>query len=299
MSKKPKAESKRQRAHRKAKLFFVPHRHNEYRPHASRSAVLLVAFLFLFAAPLLQNLVQTGSVLGRSSQISAQALLDATNGARDKQGIAGLVANQQLGAAAQLKAQDMLENQYWAHVSNKGTEPWHWVEESGYKYAVAGENLAKNFSTADAVVTAWMSSPEHRKNMLDTAYNDVGFAIAEGELQGRPATIVVAMYGAEQAAFGEAVVQAFSQPAMLTAHQGPLSFAARVGIGLHSLTPTALASIFLLGVLSIVSLLAHAYRKKLPLPIRQSWRKHHGVYKAVAALGMAVFIILLYSGGQL
>lgn len=144
-----------------------------------------------------------------------------------------------------------------------------------------------------------MNSPEHRKNVLDNRYKDVGFAIVSGTLHEKPATIVVALYGTEQADLSAIAANTISQPAVLAAQHSSLSLAARMGVGLQSLTPTALASVLLLLLVSVVSLMAHTYRRKLPLPIRQSWRKHHGLYKAMAAVGMAAIIVLLYGGGQI
>lgn len=260
---------------------------------------MLVLFLFIFAAPLLQNLVQTGGVLGRTADISAETLVASTNKTRAQHDRPALTVNDKLTDAAEQKARDMLEHQYWAHTSDEGVDPWYWVKQSGYEYAVAGENLAKDFSTADAVVTAWMNSPEHRKNVLDERYHDVGVAVVDGKFQGKTATIVVALYGAERTSLSAAAAQALSQPAMLAAQHGSLSVMARMGVGLQSLTPTALASLIILLILSVVSLIAHAYRAKLPLSIRQSWRKHHGLYKAVLSVGMAGLIILLFGGGQI
>ena len=55
-----------------------------------------------------------------------------------------LAKSDMLQEAAEKKAQDMIENNYFAHTSPQGKTPWHWVEESGYDYRYAGENLAIN-----------------------------------------------------------------------------------------------------------------------------------------------------------
>src|SRR5690606_39542643 len=68
--------------------------------------------------------------------------------------------------------------------SDLGTKPWHWLIEAEYGYTKAGENLAKNFYTAEAVTAAWMDSPDHRKNILEPDYTEVGFAVVSGELKG-------------------------------------------------------------------------------------------------------------------
>jgi hypothetical protein len=67
---------------------------------------------------------------------------------------------------------------------------------SGYQYTAAGENLAKDFNMSAGVVAGWMASPLHKDNILNTMYNDVGYAVVNGVLQGSETTLVVAMYGA-------------------------------------------------------------------------------------------------------
>ena len=159
----------------------------------------------------------------------------------------------------------------------------------------AGENLAKGFHSSAGVVTAWMNSPEHRQNVLDGNYTDVGFAVQTGEFQGKKTTLVVALYGepttsAVQASAGRQVV--------LAAHDDPLSPIARLGVGLQSMTPALLGSLVLLVIAGGVALSAHAYRNKLPREWRLSWKKHHGLYKAVGMASLAVVLLALYGGGQ-
>jgi hypothetical protein len=264
-----------------------------------RSSAVLGIFLVALALPLMQNLFQTGSILGRTADISPESLLVATNQERVSHQKRELTLSDKLTQAAHLKAEDMLEKQYWSHTSPDGTEPWHWFDSAEYRYEVAGENLAKNFATDDAVLAAWMNSEEHRKNVLDSRFREVGFAVERGELERRPVTIIVALYGAEAPSFSEAAAQTASRPALLAASHEALGPAARLDIGWQSLTPTALISLLLLlGVVGF-SIVAHAYRSKLPQSIKSSWRKHHGMYKALLALGLGLLLILLFSGGQI
>jgi hypothetical protein len=71
------------------------------------------------------------------------------------------------------------------------------MTNAGYQYQAAGENLAYGFESAPAVLNAWMHSTEHRNNLLDTNFSEVGFGVAQaGNYQGKgPETIVVALYG--------------------------------------------------------------------------------------------------------
>ncbi|MFS8119533.1 MAG: CAP domain-containing protein, partial [Microcoleus sp.] len=51
------------------------------------------------------------------------------------------------------------------HVSPTGVQPWVWINDTGYNYDTAGENLAKNYPSTQATVDAWMASPVHRANI--------------------------------------------------------------------------------------------------------------------------------------
>ena len=192
----------------------------------------------------------------------------------------------------------MLFRGYWDHVSPEGVEPWEWIEGAGYSYQQAGENLAKNFSTAGATITAWMNSEPHRDNVLNSEFRDVGFATVYGDIAGEPSTITVAMYAlpAEQpqvaAATGSNVLPTIAEGASLAP-------ATRMGVALQSLTPAAIISLALLLVAVTVAVTSHFHRSKLPKKRRESWYKNHGAVKASGLLSIAAFIVLLYGGGQI
>lgn len=134
-------------------------------------------------------------VLGYASNIVVKDLLYYTNKDREGANLPDLRLNAKLTAAAELKARDMFENGYWAHVSPSGTEPWDFIIGENYDYIYAGENLAKNFSTSKEVVQAWYSSESHRSNLLSANYDEIGFAVVNGVLNGYETTVVVQMFG--------------------------------------------------------------------------------------------------------
>lgn len=195
-----------------------------------------------------------------------------------------------------MKVRDMFEQQYWAHVAPNGSTPWSWFSKAGYDYAFAGENLAKNFTTTGAAMTAWMASPAHRDNILNTNYTDVGFAVMDGVLNGRNTTLVVALYAQP----AESVAGATLVKDTAAALQNPnIGFIAQFGVALQSMTPAVLGSTVLLFIVAIIALTAHTYRRQLPVAVRRSWRYHHGLYKAVGLTSMIVAVVTLYSGGQI
>jgi uncharacterized protein YkwD len=135
-------------------------------------------------------------VLGASEDYSLATLLQETNSYRNQDKENPLRINSELDQAAQTKAQDMVNKNYWSHTSPSGQTPWNFIVNSGYEYQKAGENLAYGFSSAQDVVKAWMNSPDHRANVLNNDYEDVGFGVAQSKnyLGTGPKTIVVAEY---------------------------------------------------------------------------------------------------------
>lgn len=134
-------------------------------------------------------------VLGYASDINVSDLLKYTNKKREENGVSDLRLNPKLSAAAEKKAQDMFKDGYWAHVAPDGAEPWDFILSEGYDYIYAGENLAKNFSTSKEVVEAWFKSPTHKSNLIGANYDEVGFAVVNGVMNGYETTLVVQMFG--------------------------------------------------------------------------------------------------------
>ena len=287
----------------KTALAFVPKKENQYRPHLIRRYGLLLIISVAIALQFGYNFTKTGSVLGRVVNITPAGLLAATNDQRADEGLPSLRKSEHLSQAAMLKANDIIQNQYWGHTSPSGVEPWQWIQKTNYTYSEAGENLARDFSTADGTVAGWMASEKHRDNMLKPSYSDVGFAVTTGELNGKPTTIVVALYAKPAAdninlntgpyTVSAAPVESDNSPIK------PLTAAARIGIAIQSLTPAAVTSLALIFVAATVATTSHIYRKKLPKKLQKTWYRDHGVIKAAGLFAIAAFIILLYGGGAL
>jgi hypothetical protein len=176
---------------------FLPRETNNYRPGLLHHKILLGLTLFFVTAGILTSIVRTNfpAVLGISANISNQQLLILTNQQRQNNGLGALTDNSQLDQAAANKAADMFSKDYWAHNAPDGTTPWTFIKGAGYNYIYAGENLARGFNSASDVITAWMNSPEHRQNVLSPNYQNVGFAVATGNLSGEDTVLVVEMLG--------------------------------------------------------------------------------------------------------
>ncbi len=277
------------------KLVIIPHKKNDYRPHLIRRYGLLAIFIFVIGLQLIYNGTTTGNVLGRETDISISSLLYQTNLARAQANKAPLKLNTKLNQAAYLKAQDMYDKQYWAHNAPDGTQPWKWFGDVGYNYDEAGENLAKNFTTTNAVMTAWLNSPEHKANVMKDGYQDVGFAVVSGELDSKPTSIVVALYGSPADSAVAGVQSTFSG----ALQSGQVNILTQFAVAMQSISPALMGGLVLIALAIVVAAFAHTYRQKLPKKLRQSWYIHHGLYKVAGLLSFGIIMIFLYGGGQI
>lgn len=186
------------RAHlKKVARYFLPHPETHQKAHLLSWHFLLIyilLFILLRTSFDLISIYRPG-VLGISSNITTQQIIEAVNKERKLRGLPALQENQSLSQAAQAKANNMFEENYWAHFSPSGADPWKFIQSAGYKFSYAGENLARNFYNPDEVIKAWMNSPSHRANILNPQYQDIGIAVSEGVLQGQNTTLIVQMFG--------------------------------------------------------------------------------------------------------
>ena len=180
--------------------WFLPHQETHKKAHLlSWEALLIYTLLFV----LLQvSFTIVGNfkpgILGTTSNIQKQQVLEQTNIERVKLGFTEVRENAELSAAAEAKARNMFEENYWAHFAPSGKSPWDFIKASGYRFTYAGENLAKNFNASEDVVTAWMNSPSHRDNIVNPKYREIGIAVEDGILNGQRTTLVVQMFGSTE-----------------------------------------------------------------------------------------------------
>lgn len=162
--------------------------------------ITILIFIGLMATNIVQaiNLPELNKEGPDSSVILlsvSKKLIDETNKIRLENKLPILINNIKLDQAAQLKAKDMIENDYFAHTSPKGLTPWYWFKKVEYNYTLAGENLAINFIDQSNIIKAWMKSPLHRANILNKNYTEIGISAIKGLYQGKETIFVVQLFG--------------------------------------------------------------------------------------------------------
>ena len=115
------------------------------------------------------------------------ATLCLMNAERAARGLGRLQAEPLLGRVAASYARQMVRGQFFDHTSPAGSTLLARIRSTSYLRDVTswsvGENLAwgsGNLATPRAMVRAWMQSAEHRANLLDRHFADVGIGVAAG-----------------------------------------------------------------------------------------------------------------------
>lgn len=119
-----------------------------------------------------------------------------TNAARSGNGLHELKENSLLNAVAEERAKDMFEKQYFDHISPTGEDDADVARRIGYRYKKIGENIAKGWYLNDKkLVDGWMQSHGHRKNILNSGFDEIGVAVVKGKFEGDEVIIGVQIFG--------------------------------------------------------------------------------------------------------
>lgn len=133
-----------------------------------------------------------GTSTGGSGSSSASSTLTADelevfnliNQQRANNGLSALKIDAEVQRVARIKAQDMVDNNYFAHNSPIYGTPFNMLKSFGISYKTAGENIAGNSSNS-AAVTAWMNSSGHKANILNSGYNYTGIGVVSSPKYGK------------------------------------------------------------------------------------------------------------------
>jgi len=129
-------------------------------------------------------------------ELEYQQIIYYTNQQRKQLNLPSLRENVLLNQAAEMKAEDILNHQYFAHVSPSGAEASDLVNYVGYKYIFVAENLILgNYNSEEDMVQAWMDSPGHRENIVNDQIKDIGVSLIKGEYEGSTVWVGVQIFG--------------------------------------------------------------------------------------------------------
>lgn len=113
----------------------------------------------------------------------SQTLLVLMNAARERDSLAPLERDSALDEIALFRARDLVAREYFDHYGPDGSSAFSELAIRGWRYRLAGENLARNnypgSRTAQAAFDGLMASPGHRDNILEERFGRVGIAAVQ------------------------------------------------------------------------------------------------------------------------
>lgn len=120
-----------------------------------------------------------------SNQLSYEQsrMLELVNAERTKAGLKPLAWDADLARVANIKAKDMVDNNYFSHTSPTYGSPFEMMRKFGIQYRTAGENLA-GYSSVEGAHNGLMNSEGHRRNILNPSFTHIGIGVQKSPRYG-------------------------------------------------------------------------------------------------------------------
>lgn len=116
--------------------------------------------------------------------VEEEEFLKSINEIRVKNNLPELIIDDAVQNVARLKAQDLIENNYFSHTSPIYGTPFEMLSSSSITYKTASENIAGN-STISGAINSWMNSESHKNNILSNDFNYTGVAVVNSNTYGK------------------------------------------------------------------------------------------------------------------
>jgi uncharacterized protein YkwD len=130
-----------------------------------------------FGTDRMANLERQMWVLVNHDRLNPETFAETGGGAQP------LKWNESLAAVARAHSRDMLEQRFFSHVDPEGRTLSMRIDEAGIAWHAAGENIAI-YETVLGAEAEFMNEPRfqhnHRANILNANYTDVGIGIVQG-----------------------------------------------------------------------------------------------------------------------
>jgi len=89
-----------------------------------------------------------------------------------------LTVSGKLTSAAAAHSADQASHNTMSHTGSNGSSMSQRISATGFAWRALGENVAMGYANANSVMTGWMNSPGHRKNILTPGFTMIGVALA-------------------------------------------------------------------------------------------------------------------------
>lgn len=115
---------------------------------------------------------------GEANRSLESEIINLINLERAKVGLSKLTEQSQLTQSARLHAEDMACNDFFSHESPTNGGVVERVTAQGYSFSAIGEVIAAGYADSQSVVDGWMASAEHKNNILNSDFTEVGVGYA-------------------------------------------------------------------------------------------------------------------------
>ena len=141
-----------------------------------------------YVKPIYPNPSNSGSA-NQNTQTSSmntneKEVFDLINKQRTDNGLKALKIDEEVQRVARIKAQDMVDSNYFSHNSPTYGSPFDMLKSFKVSYKSAAENIAGNSSNSGAV-TSWMNSSGHKANILNGNYTHTGIGVVSSSKYGK------------------------------------------------------------------------------------------------------------------
>jgi uncharacterized protein YkwD len=153
-----------------------------------RNLVQAAAFLLglaaaLWLSPLEVRVARADEPAAGEFAALERDLLAAVNDVRARHHLIPLRRSADLDRVAREHSDDMARRRYFSHVSPEGANPLDRISRSGVAgFTLAAENLGKTSRAhpTSEIVSSWLASPDHRRNLLAPPFNTTGIGVTRG-----------------------------------------------------------------------------------------------------------------------
>jgi uncharacterized protein YkwD len=117
---------------------------------------------------------------GSENEAYELQVVDLVNAERAAAGCAPMTVDSHLVAAARAHSADMAARDYFDHTTPEGVTFSQRIEQAGFAWSLAAENIAYGYRDPESVMRGWMNSDGHRKNILNCRLTHIGVGLAYG-----------------------------------------------------------------------------------------------------------------------
>jgi uncharacterized protein YkwD len=149
-----------------------------------KKIISIITFLIL-SVSFFSAQVKIGEAGELDTRLIAEKIFNIVNEERKKNELYELKYDEELADVALVHSRNMVEQNFFSHGDPEGRSPQKRVEEYypeifggvgeniGFNHGETEEDVAKN------LMESWMNSPEHRDNILDDQFSDIGVGVEQ------------------------------------------------------------------------------------------------------------------------